>query len=183
MPIRLQQLAAPAITALVAAAVCVATWFISPIVSIPLILISSGAVGVAIAMQSPKWTTLKLNIHHLVIWGLVGTAAAAFALRGCLSYNEVAGTDKTPLHILQICTAVFAGPLVGPIANSGAGADRVAVNWTLTLLVLVLAALSPFLLLRRPVSKYIAAIAWIVYLAVTVVWFMGAMISLAFYLS
>ncbi len=183
MPIRLQQLAAPAITALVAAAVCLATWFVSPIISIPLILIGSGAVGVAIAMQSPKWTTLKLSPYHLVIWGLVGITAAAFALRGCLSYNEIAGTDKTPLHILQICTAVFAGPLVGPIANSGAGADREAVNWTLTLLVLVLVGLSPFLLVRRPVSKYVAASAWIGFLAVSVVWFMGAMISLAFFLS
>lgn len=183
MTIRLQQLVAPSITALIAAAICVATWFINPILSIPLILIGSGAVGVAIAMQSPKWTTLKLSIYHLVIWGLVGGTAAAFALRGCLSYNEFAGTDKTPFHILQICSSVFAGPLIGPIANPGGGAVSGTVNWTLALLVLVLVGLSPFLVVRRPVSWQLAALAWIGFLAVSVVWFMGAMISLAFYLS
>lgn len=183
MPIRLQQLAAPFVTALIAAAICLVMWFVSPVISIPLMLIGSGSVGVSIAMQSPTWKTLKLNVHHLVIWMLIGITTMAFALRGLLSYNEFAGTDKTPLHILQICTSVFAGPLVGPIANPGGGGSPAAVRWTMILLGLVLVGVSPFLIVRRPVSWYFAAGAWVGFMIVCVAWFMGSMISLAFYLS
>lgn len=183
MPITLRQLVVPSVTALIAAAICLLSWFVNPICFVLLLLTGSGAVGVAIAMQSPTWKTLTLSIYHLVIWTLIGTATAAMTFWVCLEYNKIAGTDKTPFHIAQICVSVFAGPLVGPIANPGGGRNSEVVQATAVLLGLILISLGPFLFVRRPVSWYLATAAWLVFTSVCVVWFMGSMISLAFYLG
>ena len=110
-------------------------------------------------------------------------AATGLAVHGCLDYNVVAGTDKTSAHIVQISAAMLAGPIVGPVANPGAGEYPQAWTWTAILIAVLLLAASPFLFVRRIVPFAVALICWTAFLAATILWFFGAMISLAVFLS
>ena len=117
--------------------------------------------------------------------GRLGLAAAAsgMAVRGCQDYKVVAGTDKTPGHIVRISAAVLAGPLVGPIANPGAGEAPQARRWTAILFAVLLISAGPFLFVRRAVPLAIALICWMGFVAASILWFSGAMISLGVFLS
>jgi hypothetical protein len=151
---------------------------------IPISLVGLSAASFALAVRSgSSWRMLKLDYWHGAIWLALAATASSLAVRGCLDYNAVAGTDKTPGHIVQISAAVLAGPLVGPIANPGAGERPQAFAWTAILFTIMLLAAGPFLLVQRTVPIAIALICWISFVAATILWFFGAMISLAFFLS
>lgn len=126
-----------------------------------------------------------LNLEHwpIAAWLALATIATGFTVHGCLEYNKIAGTDKTAGHIIQISAATLAGPMVGPVANPGAGEYPQARKWTGILFVVLLLATSPFLLVRRVVSIPIAVICWLAFLGATILWFFGAMISLGVCLS
>ncbi len=62
---------------------------------------------------------MRLSWYHLIAFVSFAAIAATIAVRACLIYNEIAGTDKTPLHIGTIALGVVMGPMTGPIANSG----------------------------------------------------------------
>jgi hypothetical protein len=126
---------------------------------------------------------LRLGHWHVASWSALASAATAFAVHGCLDYNVVAGTDKTPAHIVQISAAVLAGPMVGPVANPGAGEFPQARTWTAILFAVLFLATGPFVFVRKIVPIAVALICWIAFLAATVLWFVGAMISLGVFLS
>ena len=130
-----------------------------------------------------NWRMLKLGHWHLAIWLALAASASGLAVRGCLDYNSVAGTDKTPGHIVQISAAVLAGPLVGPVANSAAGKLPEAWRWTAILFTILLMTAVPFVFVRQIVPRAIAVMCWMAFVAATILWFFGAMISLGFYLS
>lgn len=178
-----RQLLAPVLMALLTTVASVVAWYLHPMTFVVLLLSGSGSVGISTAMQFPGWTTLRPGLFHLIVWFLVGIPAAVLSVLVCLSYNEVAGTDKTPLHIAQISIAMFSGPMVGPVANPAAGESPSAVRATVVLLVIFLVGTSPFLIVRRAVSKPVAIVAWTGFLAVTVLWFFGALVSLGVFLS
>jgi hypothetical protein len=134
---------------------------------VPLSLAGLSAVSLALAVRSRSdWRMLKLGYWHCTVWLGLGAAASAMAVSGCLNYNTIAGTDKTPGHIVQISAAVLAGPLVGPIANEGAGEAPQARRWTAILFTVLVVAAGPFLFVRT-----------------SILWFFGAMISLGVFLS
>lgn len=56
-------------------------------------------------------------------------------------------------------------------------------TWTAILFAVLFLAVSPFLFVRRIVPLAVALICWIAFLAATILWFFGAMISLAVFLS
>jgi len=113
----------------------------------------------------------------------LAAVATGLAVFGCLDFNAIAGTNKTPRHIVQISAAVLAGPMVGPVANPGAGEYPQARTWTAILFAVVFLAASPFLFLRRIVPLAVVLICWTEFLAATILWFLGAMISLGVFLS
>lgn len=128
--------------------------------------------------------TLKLTGWHLAIWLGLAACAAAMAVWSCLSYNEVAGTDKTPRHIAVIAVAVVTGPMVGPVANPGATGIRdftVGLAWILA--GGVVAALVPFVLVKRPVSNWWFGLAWGGFVVASVAWFFAGLVSLGIHLS
>jgi len=128
--------------------------------------------------------TLRLSLWHLGLWLGLAACAAAMSVSVCLRYNQVAGTDKTPGHIARIAVAVMAGPMVGPVANPGStGFRRQTVGLTVGLASVLLVSLSPFVLRKAPVSKPVFAVAWAGFLLASVVWFLGAIVSLGVYLS
>jgi len=163
---------------------CAAIRWLGSVWLVPVTLAGLSAVSLAVAVgRGSNWRMLKLGNWHFASWLALAAAATGLAVRGCLDYNVVAGTDKTPAHIVQISVAVLAGPMVGPVANPGAGEYPQA--WTLTVIlfaVLFLAA-SPFLFVRRIVPIAVALTCWITFLAATILWFLGAMISLSVFLS
>jgi hypothetical protein len=153
-------------------------WF----VPIGLAALSAGNLALAIRRRS-NWRMLRLGRWHLAVWLALAAVATGFSVGGCLDYNVVAGTDKTPTHIVQISAAVLAGPMVGPVANPGAGEYPQAWTWTAILFGVQFLAASPFLFVRRVVHPAVALICWTVFFAATVLWFFGAMISLGVFLS
>jgi hypothetical protein len=151
---------------------------------VPLGLIGLSAANIALAVHwGPNWRTLKPGCWHFATWLGLAAAASGMAVRGCQDYNTVAGTDKTPGHIVQISAAVLAGPMVGPIANPGAGEAPQAWRWTAILLAVLLIAAAPFLFVRRAVPLAVALICWMAFVAASLLWFFGAMISLGIFLS
>jgi hypothetical protein len=169
---------------LVIAIGCGAVRWLGSVWIVTVILAGSSAASLALAIcQRSNWRKLKLGYWHLATWLALAAVATGFAVRGCLDYNVVAGTDKSPAHIVQISAAVLAGPMVGPVANSGAGEYRQAWTWTAILLTVQLVAVSPFLIVRRSVPWPIALICWASFLAATLLWFFGAMVSLGVFLS
>lgn len=129
------------------------------------------------------WTTLKLGALHVAIWLILGLTTSIMAIHTCLEYNKIAGTDLTKAQMSSIGVAVFLGPLVGPIANPGAtGEFAQARQLTFFLFIVVLAGTSPFLIIRRQVSKVVALGAWLGFVSASVVWFFGALLSLGLFL-
>lgn len=135
------------------------------------------------ARPGTSWRMLTPGWWHAAVWLGLATAATGLAANGCLQYNEVAGTDKTPAHIARISAATLAGPLVGPVANPGAGESPQARRWAAVLFAVWCLAASPCLVVRRTVPWPVAALCWAAYTAATVLWFFGAMISLGVFLS
>lgn len=128
--------------------------------------------------------TLSLTGSHLKLWVAVAALAVAVAVSACLSYNQIAGTDKTPLHIAAVAVAMSLGPMVGPVANGGLSGGWVGmVPWTAALLVGVTASLAPFAFAGRPVRPTAYWLAWAGYLMMTLLWFASAVLALAFALS
>jgi len=171
---------------LLVGAACLAFRWLGTLWSVPLSLASLSIVNLLLAVRrGSDWRMLKLGHWHLALWLAVASTASALAIRGCESYNEVAGTDKTPWHMIQISAAVLTGPMVGPVANSGAGAPAIAMawQWSAILLVILLVATSPFLFVRRQVPVILALLCWATFLGATVLWFFGAMISMGVFLS
>lgn len=129
--------------------------------------------------------TLKLTWWHLGVWLALAATAASLAHWTCREYNTVAGTDKTPGHMAIISAAVMCGPMIGPVANSGAGVqfERQAFWLTLILMAGQIASLCPFLLVRRPVSWPVLALCWLAFIGISAVYFFAALVSLALFLS
>lgn len=130
-------------------------------------------------------TTIKLSSWHIGLWIVLTVVAAGLAQYSCIRYNDFAGTDKTPGHVAIISVAVLSGPVVGPIANPYAGSDftKSAVKWTLLLLCGVLVSLCPFVFIKRPVSMVVSGLSWAGFVAMSVVWFVAAIVSLGIALS
>jgi hypothetical protein len=152
----------------------------------PVVLVVVSVAHLALAVRSGlDLRMLKLGHGHCAIWLALAAAASGLAVRGCLEYNEIAGTDKTPLHIVQISAATLAGPMVGPVANSAAGQAAINAAWSYTAVLFsaLFLSLLPFLVVRRIASAWIALICWTLFIAATVLWFFGAMISLGVFLS
>lgn len=131
------------------------------------------------------WNCLRLRLAHLGIWLAVGSVAIGINIWTCLQYNVVAGTDLTKGEIAKVAVATLAGTLAGPVANPGAGADEanIALWKGVELLFFVAISLIPFALVRRPVSTIPALIAWIGFAVACILWNLGAIISLAVFLS
>ena len=169
---------------LATAVACAALRWLGSVWLIPLVLAGLSAASLAIAVRRrSNWKLLKLGYWHLVIWTALGSAASGLTVRGCLDYNTVAGTDKTHEHIARISAAALAGPLVGPVANPAAGETPMARKWTAILFSVMLVTAGPFLLVRRMVHWAVALFCWLAFIAATILWFFGAMISLGFFLS
>ena len=151
---------------------------------IPLALAGFGAASLAMALRrAPSWRMLTLSYWHLAIWLGLAAAASGLAVSGCLEYNIIAGTDLTPQHISRISAAALAGPMVGPVANPSAGETPEAWRWTAILFTGLLLAAGPFLFVRRMVPFAVALLSWMAFVAASVLWFFGAMISLGAFLS
>jgi len=133
-------------------------------------------------MNSPA-KTLRLTWWHLGLWLSLALVAGGIAVRACLRYNEVAGTDKSPVHIAVIAAAVLAGPLVGSVANPDGGGHGGTILITALLAAGVFGALAPFTFVKRPVSRLAFGFARAGFVLVSVVWFLAALISLGIYLS
>jgi len=173
----------PALVAVVTLAVFEATFPRYPLACLVLTQIGAGVLGIATAMQSPEWRRLNLNVTHLFVVLLVGGVTAGFAVWTCVEYNRVAGTDKTAWEIARIAVGVSGGPLVGPIANPAAGEVPAALTASAILMGILAAGVSPFVVARRTVSPVVALCCWAGFLAGTVLWFLGAIVSLAVFLS
>lgn len=131
------------------------------------------------------WNCLRLRLGHLGIWLTVGFTAIGINIWTCLQYNVVAGTDLTKAEIAKVAVATLAGTLAGPVANPGAGAEEanVALWKGAELLFFVAISLIPFVLVRRPVSTFPALFAWCGFAVACILWNLGAIISLAVFLS
>jgi hypothetical protein len=166
------------------AVACAALRCLGSVWLVPLVLAGLGAASLTMALRrGSSWRMLKLGYWHLAIWLAMGAAASGLTVRGCLDYNTVAGTDLTPEHIARISAAALAGPMIGPVANPGAGETPMAWRWTAILFAVLLVAASPFLFVRRIVPWAIALVSWLGFVAALVLWFFGAMISLGIFLS
>jgi hypothetical protein len=151
---------------------------------VPLMAGSLAAGSLAMAVRrGTSWRTLKPGWWHAAVWLVLSTAATGMAANGCLRYNEIAGTDKSSAHIARICAAMLAGPLVGPVANPGAGEAPQARRWAAVLFAAWCLAAGPFLVVRRTVAWPVAAVCWAAYMAASVLWFFAALISLGVFLS
>ncbi|MCD6052041.1 MAG: hypothetical protein K0Q55_3459 [Verrucomicrobia bacterium] len=127
--------------------------------------------------------TLHLTRWHLVIWLSLALLAAAGAVSSCLSYNQVAGTDKTPGHIARIATAVVIGPMAGPVANPAATDLRIFTRiLTMILLGIMLLSTLPFILMKKPVTKGYFILAWGSFVVTSAAWFFSALVSIGMHL-
>lgn len=136
---------------------------------------------------APPMKTLRLTWWHLGLWLALAVVAGVISLQACLRYNEVAGTDKSPAHIVAITVAVLAGPLVGPVANPHHSAPfkvpPIVLVATLVLLAVQGLALAPFLVVKRAVSTKLLVAAWAGFIVAASAWFGAALVSLGFFLS
>ena len=126
---------------------------------------------------------LKPSVWHLAIWLALAVLTGLAATQVCLQYNVAAGTDLTRGQIILIGVLVLFGPMVGLIANPGGGEVIRTAAWTGVLMFLLLASLAPFCLLKRTVTTAMAAFCWTTFLIASLLWFCGALFSLAYYLS
>ncbi|MCA8989147.1 MAG: hypothetical protein KDA78_15985, partial [Planctomycetaceae bacterium] len=127
---------------------------------------------------------LQLSRYHLLIWMMCWAIAALIAVRACQTYNQIAGTPKTPLHITAIAVGVIAGPMIGPFANSGSIDGPIWVSLLSLILLLVLcAALIPFLVIRGRVSRVVQILVWFGYFTACLAWYSFAILSLGYFLS
>lgn len=170
---------------LVAVACALVRWLDTPWLAPASVLGASVACFVFAARRRLSWRMLRPGLWHAGVWLLLGALASALAVQGCRNYNEVAGTDKTEGHIAQVAAMTLAGPLVGPVANPGAGSESASTarRWAVILFVVQLAVFAPALFVRRPVAWPIAVLVWLAFLTATLLWFYGAMISLMVFLS
>ena len=171
---------------LLVALACAAVRWLGTVWMVPAaVLAASTACLVFAARRRLSWRMLRLGLWHAAIWLLLGAVASAFAVQGCRRYNEVAGTDKTDGHIARIGAMTLAGPLVGPVANPGEGevAASEARRWAAILCGVQLVAVTPAMFVRRLVAWPVALICWLAFVAATLLWFYGAMISLMVFLS
>lgn len=182
---RLQfSLSALMLTMLVLGIGCAAIRWLGSVWLAPISLAGLSAANLVLAVRrGSNWRMLKLGHWHFAIWFAFAAAAAGLAVRCCLDYNAIAGTDKTPGHIVQISIALLAGPIVGPVANPASGVAPEAWKWTGILFAALFVGASPFLFVRRIVSRTIGLICWVAFVATTILWFFGAMISLGVFLS
>src|SRR5262245_48605756 len=99
----------------VVAVACAALKWAGWVWLVPTALAALWLASIAAALRwGPNWRMLKPGVWHLAVWLCLATAASAMTSYGCLQYNEIAGTDKTPRHIARISAAALGGPLVGP---------------------------------------------------------------------
>jgi hypothetical protein len=128
--------------------------------------------------------TLRLSRYHLIVWVACWVIAAALAERACHNYNAVAGTAKTPQHIAAIAVGVVIGPKIGLFANSGtfSGGPSAVMIYSVLFLGLF-ASLSPFVFVKRQVSRFVHLLAWCGYLAACVAWFGSSILSIGHFLS
>lgn len=172
------------LTTLIIAVVCAVLPWLGSIWIVPFgLAVLSVANFILAVRRRSNWRMLRLGHWHFAIWLALAAASAGCTVYGCLEYNEIAGTDKTPRHIVQISAASLAGPMVGPVANPGAGETAGALTCTAILFTIQLIAASPFLQVRRIVPFTAALFCWTAFLGATILWFFGAMISLGFFLS
>lgn len=130
-----------------------------------------------------SWRLLTVGPWHFAIWLALAAVSSACTVQGCLDYNAVAGTDKTQRHIVRISAAVLAGPMVGPVANPAAGEIPQAKMMTTILFAILFLSVCPFLFARRMAPPVVALVCWTLFLAASILWFFGAMISLGVFLS
>lgn len=133
-------------------------------------------------MMTETARRLKLTWAHLVVVGVLWLASAAVTVTGCLNYNRIAGTDKTPRHITIIAGSMPMGPLAGHVANPSGG-FRYGLRWFLILCPVPLLALCPFLFVRREVPLKTLVAAWIGFVAGMTFWFFSSVVSVGIYLS
>lgn len=127
---------------------------------------------------------MRLSRYHLIVWVVYWAIAAAIAERTCQTYNSVAGTAKTPQHIAAIAVGVVIGPKIGSFANSGTfGGGPSGGTIYSVLFVGLFASLSPFVFVKRRVSRLVYFLAWGGYLAACLAWFGSAILSLGHFLS
>jgi hypothetical protein len=101
---------------------------------VPLSLAGLSAVSLALAVRSRSdWRMLKLGYWHCTVWLGLGAAASAMAVSGCLNYNTIAGTDKTP------------------------GEAPLARRWTAILFTVLVVAAGPFLFVRTSILWFFGA--------------------------
>lgn len=139
---------------------CAAIRWLGTVWIIPISLASVSGFNLVLAVY-PRIKLADADIWQLAAWLGMASIATGFAVNDCLDYNTVAGTDKTPTHIIQISATVLAGPMVGPVANPAAGEYPQARTWTGILFALLFVATTPFLLERRVVRIPVALICWI----------------------
>lgn len=127
---------------------------------------------------------MRFTRYHLLLWGVLWILSGLIAIRVCITYNEIAGTDKTPQHIAAIAIGTVFGPMVGPFANSGnIGAPISVLVWTGALIATLVASALPFVWPQRPVARWIHGVAWCGFFVASAVWFGAAIFSLGYYLS
>lgn len=131
--------------------------------------------------------TLRLTWWHLGLWLGLAVVAGVISLQACLRYNELAGTDKSPAHIVAITVAVLAGPLVGPVANPHPAElfkiPPTVLVATLVLLIVQGMALTPFVVVKRSVPTALFVAAWVAFITASSIWFGAALVSLGYFLS
>ena len=124
---------------------------------------------------------LRLGEWHVLAWGVPCLWAMAMAVRACLRYNEVAGTDLSTGSIAGHALAMIAGPFAGPLTGGG---DESFYRMLTPIPLLVLAASwLPFLLVKRPLSAPVRILAWSINVAGAWVWFASAILSLGYRMS
>ena len=127
---------------------------------------------------------MRLSRYHLIVWVICWVIAAGLAERACHNYNAVAGTVKTPQRIMAVAVGVVIGPKIGIFANSGtlSGGPSAVMIYSVLFLGLF-ASLSPFVFVKRQVSRVVHLLAWCGYLAACLVWFGSSTISIVHFLS
>lgn len=131
-------------------------------------------------MTSSPFVLLRPGYSHLATWLLLWLIAALMARYSCTEYNKIAGTDLTPSHMLKISASMVVGPMVGSIANPGISkAFRdVAIRLTGFLLFVQILAICPFVFFGRNMPLWATILSWIFFVACTMAWFYGGLVSL-----
>ena len=131
-------------------------------------------------MPTSSFGQFRLGYWHLGIWLILWFVTALMARYTCTEYNKIAGTDLTPEHMLRISASMVFGPMVGPIANPGAGnAFRgMAMRLTGFLLFLQIVAICPFIFFGRNMPLWATILSWIFFVVCGMAWFYGGLVSL-----